>query len=133
MQTVAAEVTDASGNLWIATLDVDVAAPPSILISSQSITQGDAVTFTLQPPGSTSYASVQWDFNYDGSNFIADPTASGTSATTTLNAVGNFEVAAQDHRLEREHPNLHWGVRRGNGLFDPKRQPDSHARQPRHV
>jgi hypothetical protein len=39
-------------------------------------------------------ASVQWDFTYDGSNFVADPSANGTLAPLhTYGAPGTYQVA----------------------------------------
>ena len=85
-----------NGNTQIVTLDINVAANPfSIQSSTDSVTQGVPVSFSLASSvtPSPAYSSVQWDFNYDGSNFI--PGGSGASATNTFNNVGNQTVAAE--------------------------------------
>jgi hypothetical protein len=101
-QTVAAQVTDASGNTQIITFDVSVQdAPPapslSIAADSDSVFTGRTVTFTLGNDNGAlpTYTSIAWDFNYDGQTFRPSVTGAATSVTTSFNTSGGYVVAAQ--------------------------------------
>ena len=130
-QTVAAQITDSAGNSQIVSLDINVATAYSIQASSQTIMQGDSIGFSVISAVSTApmINSVQWDFNYDGSDFIADPSASGANVTSTLNLTGANGRGA-NHRHERQHPDRHAGYqRRRQPVLDPKQHRLRHPRR----
>src|SRR5215469_148499 len=74
-------------------------------------------------------ASVQWDFNYDGSNFDADPSANGTLMPLhTYGAPGTYQVAldATDNggvsEIVHAHRDCHPGAKFcGGSRTEPKR------------
>ena len=74
--------------------------PPSVdLGPAQTVRAGDAVTINAavaDPAGPGDVASIQWDFNYDGSTFNADSSANGqTQAAHTYTAPGTYIVEVQ--------------------------------------
>jgi len=83
--TVALQVTDAQGNSGLGTLTVTVNSSSSAIVvdagADQFVNDGDTVSFSggyTLPSSAVTPVAVDWDFNYDGSNFIANSSASGT-------------------------------------------------------
>ena len=95
-QTIAAQVTDSSGNQQVITLDVEVDSDLSVQ-GADSGTAGQAVSFNVVSASGADLSTdtINWDFNYDGSNFVADPSASGASASATYMSPGSYVAAAQ--------------------------------------
>jgi uncharacterized repeat protein (TIGR01451 family) len=65
--------------------------------ASQTVHAGTSVLFNgtaSDPGGPSDIVSRQWDFNYDGSTFVADPSATGTlTPSTTYGTPGTYVVA----------------------------------------
>jgi hypothetical protein len=89
---------------WMACVLVLAAVPRSVcqadLIVSvgpeSTAVAGDTVTFDGSATGGVGTLNIQWDFNYDGSTFIADPSAAGTfTPSHQFINPGNYEVALE--------------------------------------
>jgi PKD repeat protein len=100
--TVAAYVSDGSGDNQLVTTTVAVADVPALVVvppADQVVEEGQAVAFTAPQAvdlvGTADPTSVQWDFTYDGSTFVADPTAAGQLTPSHLYAPGNYVAAVQ--------------------------------------
>ena len=81
-----------------ATVTLVVEAPIVEAGPSQTVLAGSSAA----PAGqhhratSTSFASIEWDFDYDGSTFVADPAGSGTlTPSYTWSNPGSYLVALQ--------------------------------------
>ena len=74
--------------------------PPTVNAGpSQTVYAGAAVSFNgsaTDAGGSSQIASIQWDFNYDGSNFNPDASANGNlTPSYVYNTPGTYTVAMQ--------------------------------------
>ena len=71
--TVSSSTTDPNSTTTTLTVNPD---PPTVAAGpSQTVHAGDTVTFdgsVTDPEGPSNIASIQWDFNYDGTTFNAD-------------------------------------------------------------
>ncbi|HVS39904.1 MAG TPA: PKD domain-containing protein, partial [Gemmataceae bacterium] len=99
---VAFQLTDSAGAVSTDTLYVSVTDPPPTVSAGQDQTVAEGTPLTLEGTAtdalgsSSNFTSIQWDFNYDGSTFNADPSASGTfTPTYTYAAPGTYEAALQ--------------------------------------
>jgi hypothetical protein len=74
-----------------------VTGPVWIEADSDDIHQGDTVTFSALTSADPApdYTLVEWDFNYDGQTFNADPNAHDLDAATTFDAAGTRTVAVR--------------------------------------
>ena len=84
------------------TLTVTVNPSNSLIVNAgpdQAINEGDTAAFNAaytDGSGTVNVASAQWDFNYDGSNFVADPNANGTlTPSYQFTTPGTYLVAVQ--------------------------------------
>jgi uncharacterized repeat protein (TIGR01451 family) len=72
-------------------------APTADAGASQTVHAGTSVLFNgtaSDPGGPSDIVSKQWDFNYDGSTFVADPSATDTlTPSTTYGTPGTYVVA----------------------------------------
>ncbi len=77
-------LTDSAGNTGSAVLNVQVDdLPPEVRAGVDlAANTGDAVQFSGTASDYSGIATVQWDFSYDGIQFKADPTATGSLTPT---------------------------------------------------
>jgi hypothetical protein len=102
-RAVAARLTDDLGNSQLITLDVTVgqgdAPVPALSIAANAapIVAGEDVTFSLcSDTGSLpSFASVEWDFDYDWDTFQPAGGAADVTATTAIDDSGPRTVAVR--------------------------------------
>ncbi len=98
---VALQLTDSNNVTSIGTLYVSVAdvAPQVDAGPDQTVAQGSTVSFSgtaSKPAGASDALSYDWDFDYDGQNFVADGSAGGTlTPTHVFTTPGTYEVALQ--------------------------------------
>ena len=93
-QTVAAQVTDSSGNTEIVTLVVTIQDPPPTLTvpDDMSVEAGTPVTLNAAASANSGIASVEWQFSYDGEDFQIDPTLTTLTPTYTFPTYGEYDV-----------------------------------------
>ncbi len=79
-------------------LQVDqVANLVQVQTASTTFDPGTSAAFTLGNAFANvpAFTQVQWDFAYDGTNFVASVTGTDLSATTTFATAGTYDVAAR--------------------------------------
>ena len=80
-------------------IEIDDVPPTVDLGAAQTVHAGSSVTFNAvvaDPAGPSDVASIQWDFNYDGSTFNADVSANGqTTPSYTYATPGTYIVEVQ--------------------------------------
>jgi PKD repeat protein len=98
--TVAVLAVDSAGDSSLATVSVIVDDNQGVVIidagPDQAVNQGDAVDFdgSYSDPQSILTSTIEWDFDYDGTTFNAEPSASGTlTPTFTFSTPGLHLVA----------------------------------------
>ena len=99
--TAALQVTDSQGNSGLDTLTVTVASSSSVVVvdagADQSASATDTVDFSgsyTLPSSATTPLTIEWDFNYDGSTFTADSSATGsTTPSHEYDTPGTYLVA----------------------------------------
>jgi PKD repeat protein len=96
--TVALQVTDNHGavDLSFLSVEVDHTTPYAYAGPDRTVAIGDVVAFAAyyQIAGDAVPAAVEWDFDYDGSTFHPDPSATGDlHPTRVYNSLGNHTVA----------------------------------------
>lgn len=75
-------------NVWVGQLPPDADAGPD-----REVVAGQLVAFTGVAFDHSGVASVQWDFDYDGVDFVADPAATTLTPTHTFRDSGEYWVA----------------------------------------
>ncbi len=100
--TVALQVTNNYGDSGLGTLTVTVLPSSGLVVDAgpdQFLNEGDTAAFAVSwtdASGTVDPNSAEWDFNYDGSTFVADASASGTlTPSYTYNTPGLYQVAVQ--------------------------------------
>jgi RHS repeat-associated protein len=75
----AVQMSDDSNHTALGFCNVQVdAVPPDVSAGSdQTVTAGDQVAFTGTATALSAITDIQWDFNYDEENFVADSSATG--------------------------------------------------------
>lgn len=98
---VALRLTDCEAVTQVGTLYVAVqnVAPVVDAGPDQTLPEGSMATFSAtvdDPGGPADITTIQWDFNYDGRDFVPDPAGDGTlTPDFTYTAAGTYEVAVQ--------------------------------------
>jgi PKD repeat protein len=98
--TVAVLAVDSAGDSSLATVSVTVNDNQGVVVidagPDQAVNQGDAVDFdgSSSDPQSILTSTIEWDFDYDGTTFNAESSASGTlTPTFTFSTPGLHLVA----------------------------------------
>ncbi len=98
---VAVQLTDSTGDTEMGLLNVAVqdVAPTADAGDDQTVAEGSTVTFqgtASDPGGSGNSLQVAWDFDYDGSDFVADASANGSlTPSYVYTTPGTYLVALQ--------------------------------------
>jgi hypothetical protein len=94
---VAARVTEASGLVRLVTLAVTVAPPPPTVTvpNDMTVNAGDTVTLQADASDPNTIASVQWQFSFDGGDFVTDPSLTTLTPTYTFADFGEYDVLVQ--------------------------------------
>lgn len=95
---VAVQESDDAGHTATAFFNVQVdALPPDVSAGGDlTVNAGQPVTFQGSADAYSGIATVDWDFNYDGQNFVPDPAGAGTlTPTYTYDDPGTYSVALE--------------------------------------
>jgi YD repeat-containing protein len=94
----AVQVSDDNNHTAIAFVNVQVdAVPPDVSAGGDlTVGAGQPVTFQGSADAPSAITDIEWDFNYDGQNFVPDPAGAGTlTPTHTFLDPGTYDVALQ--------------------------------------
>jgi PKD repeat protein len=90
------QLTDDQGHTSVGVLNVHIdELPPDVSAGTDlTVNAGQPVTFAGSAQDYSGIATVEWDFNYDGADFVADPSAEGTlTPMHTFLEPGTYDVA----------------------------------------